>query len=336
MNAKVTKILACAVGGIGIAVLLAAALLSPGTYRCGVGAVALSRESGFYDEPFDLELCFDGGQIYYTLDSSDPDEHSIPYEGPIHIADASENPNVYSMNTDVSLEFRPEILEHSGQKPRFGYEAPLEPVDKCTVVRAVAIDAAGRRSDVVTGVYFVGFRNKTGYENRGIIAVTTDPDNLFDPEKGIYVLGNAFESKLVDGYYQETDILFESWSANYRKRGIEWEREATVQLFDADRNLQLSGNCGIRIQGGVSRGMLPKSLNLFARDAYGMDAFPGQTLFGEDWTLGSLTLSSGSESNRNKMHDVMVNELVSGLDIDTRLYRPYVLFLDGEYWGSTG
>lgn len=334
MNGKARKWLACAVGCIGIAVLLAAALLSPTTSRSGVEAVALSRASGFYDAPFDLELRCGNGRIYYTLDSADPDETSTLYEGPIHISDASGNPNVYSMNTDVSLEFRPELLAYSGQEPRFGYETPDSPVDKATVVKAVAIDDEGNRSDVAVGVYFVGFGEKTGYEGRGIIAVTTDPKNLFDFETGIYVTGKALEDKLVDGHYkQKTSAIFEGWPANYNRRGIEWEREAAVCIFDEDRNLVLSGSYGIRTQGGVSRGMLPKSLNLFARKRYGQPAFDGQLLFGESWQLGSVTLTTGSESHKNKMHDCLVNALVSDLAFDTRLYKPYELFLDGEYWG---
>ena len=64
--------------------------------------VRFSVASGFYDEPFWLEMEADGGEIYYTLDSSEPNEHSIPYTGPIEIRDASPNENVYSTITDVS------------------------------------------------------------------------------------------------------------------------------------------------------------------------------------------------------------------------------------------
>lgn len=333
MNANRTRIAACVAGGICFALLLACALCAPETNAMGVGPVTLSRDSGFYGEAFDLELRFDGGKIYYTLDSSDPDETATLYEGPIHIADASENPNVYSMITDVSLEFSPEILKRSGQKPRFGYQTPEALVDKATVVRAVGIDDAGNRSDVVNAVYFVGFDEKPGYDGLGIITVTTDPDNLFDYEKGIYVTGKTFADYLEDGYYKATKTVFEQWPCNYTNRGIDWEREASVCCFDADRNIVFSGNYGIRIQGGVSRGMLPKSLNLFARKQYGQETFSGMDLFGQNWQPDSVTLTGGSLSYKAKVHDALINEMAEGLDIDTRVYKPYLMFLDGEYWG---
>lgn len=338
MNGKVGKILACAAGGIVIAMLLAAALLSPRTDSHGMGAVALSREPGFYDDEFDLELSFDGGRIYYTLDSSDPDENATLYEGPIHISDASANPNVYAMNTDVCLEFYPEQLLHSKQQAQCGYVVPEQPVDKATVVRAVGIDANGNRSEVTTGVYFVGFGRKTGYEGKGIIAITTDPDNLFDPESGIYVLGKSFSDQLgEDGMYPEKkhdtgkEYLF--WKANYRKRGVAWERKANIYCFDADRNLLFSGDYGIRIQGRASRAYLPKSFNIFVRKQYGTGNFSGMDLFGEAWQPSSVNLHSGAHAVSTKLNDYLINDLASDLAVDTRVYKPYELFLDGEYWG---
>ena len=333
MSIKRTRIIRCAIGGIVLATLLLGALRSPRTNGTGVDAVTFSRASGFYDDPFDLELRFDGGKIYYTLDSSDPDENSIPYEGPIHITDASANENVYCMNEDLSLEYHRDIIKHAGQSVHYGYRLPQSKVDKITVVRAVGVDAAGNRSDVVTGVYFVGFQNKTGYDNFGIIAITTDPKNLFDPDYGIYVLGNAFAQKLVDGYYKKTSVLYEAWPANYIKRGREWEREATVACFDTDRRLLFSGNLGIRIQGKLARGMLPRSLNLFARKEYGKVDLPALELFGENWQLGSLNLHAGAHTMRDMLRDYLANTLTSHMNFDTRIYMPYQLFLDGEYWG---
>ena len=333
MNARIKRIAAWAAGGACFALLLVGAMLLPQTGSNGVPAVALSRESGFYDDPFDLEMSFDGGRIYYTLDSSEPDENATLYEGPIRIEDASANPNVYADITDVSLEFNPDILERYQQGSRFGYQTPTASLDKATVVRAVGIDASGRRSDVVNAAYFVGFGQKTGYDRMGIIAITTDPANLFDYDRGIYVTGKAFEDGLSDEMYDLNQLLYESWPANYNQRGRAWERPASICCFDVDRNVIFSGNCGIRIQGGVSRGMLPKSLNIYARDEYGQSMIPGQALFGVNWQLTSMNLNSGSESYRTRIHDCLVNTLADGLNFDTRLYKPYEMFLNGEYWG---
>ena len=115
----------------------------------GVAPVRLSRESGFYDASFYLEMACDRGEIRYTLDSTEPNEHSLLYTGPILIEDVSSNPNVYSMIEDVCIELRPDILEVAGREPKYGFTTPKQPVDKATVVRAVCIDAFGNRSDIV-------------------------------------------------------------------------------------------------------------------------------------------------------------------------------------------
>ena len=334
MNRRWIGVLICLLGAALVVAMLA---LWPG--RDGkddqvMTPVRLSRESGFYDEAFYLEMACDRGEIRYTLDSTEPNENSLLYTGPIRIEDASDKPNVYSMIEDVCLELRADILELANREPKYGFTTPTKPVDKATVIRAVCIDAFGNRSDIVNGIYFVGFDRKEAYDGMNIISITTNPENLFDFEQGIYVLGKAFDDSLTEGAGMPPALdNFGNWAGNYKNRGKEWEREAYICFFDAERNLTLSGNYGIRIQGGASRYMLPKSLNLFARKRYGSESIPTKALFGEDWQLQSLNLNAGGQGVETKIHDPMVNALVADFDVLTREYEPYELFLDGEYWG---
>jgi len=329
----------------GLAFCLAGAALLVVLLVCGQGRsdpeagqsvapVRLSRESGFYDDSFYLEMTCDSGEIHYTLDSSEPDEHSLLYTGPILVEDASVNPNVYSMIEDVCIELRPDILEVANREPKYGFTTPKQPVDKATVIRAVCIDAFGNRSDVVNGVYFVGLDKKEAYYGTNIISIVTNPDNLFDFERGIYVLGKTFDDTLVEGAGVPPAIAnFGNWAGNYKNKGSQWEREAHICFFDASKNLTLSGDYGIRIQGGASRYMLPKSLNIYARKRYGSESIPTLPLFGEDWQLQSLNLNAGGQGVETKIHDLLVNTLAADCDVLTREYEPYQLFLDGEYWG---
>ena len=88
-------------------------------------------------------------------------------------------PNKYSARTDITA--YTDVL------------APDEGVLKAAVVRAVAVDSQGRASDIITKTYFVGSANVERYKKMKVISLVTDPDNLFDYDKGIYVLGKVYD-----------------------------------------------------------------------------------------------------------------------------------------------
>ena len=270
------------------------------------------------------------------MDGSDPDKNSIKYETPIKISDASLNENVYSMRADVSARFlEDEIIENGGEVQKEPiYKLPEYPVDKCNVIKVVYYDEAGRKSEISERVYFIGFDQKAGYEDINVISITTAPDNLFDDETGIYVLGEKYsefaEVGMEEDYWART--YWHHWDANYHQRGIEWERESNIQIFDENKNHVLSQNVGIRIQGGGSRGFLPKSLNIYAREEYGENKLY-YDLFGTGYYPKRVTLTTGGDDYYTKIKDRLISELAEDCDIVTMNYEPYVLFLNGEYWG---
>lgn len=283
--------------------------------------IIFSKESGFYEDDFYLKIYAPSEEVYYTLDGSEPTKDSFRYKSKILIEDASKNENVYSAREDVCGSFISAEPLH---------KVPDYPVDKCTIIRVAYYDAEGNRSSTETRTYFVDFEEKTGYDSVNVIAVTTDPANLFSSEKGIYVLGDTFEQ-----YKKENDLSsrnYYRWGANFLNRGKEWEREADIEIFDENKGLQLSQTVGIRIQGGVSRGLLPKSLNFYARDEYG-DNRMRYDFFDTGYYPKRVTLSGGGNDYYGKMLDRLGAELTENCEFCTMNYEPYVLFLNGEYWG---
>lgn len=67
--------------------------------------LTFSKESGFYEDTFNLELYAPkGAEIYYTLDESVPDENAIKYTKPIVISDATEKANIHCIRDDLTAD----------------------------------------------------------------------------------------------------------------------------------------------------------------------------------------------------------------------------------------
>ena len=320
-----------------VALLLSFLLLFSGNDNVmydDVKELRFSKESGFYDKDFELSISSLVGTVYYTLDGSIPTCESIRYDGPIHISDASDNDNVYSARTDISPAYALGVLTDFSMGD-LSSMAPQYKVDKCTVVRAVVYYGDGNYSKVKTASYFVGFDDKPGYENMNIVSLVSDPDNLFGYENGIYVNGKALDDDISE---RGKDLAGDptahyGYASNYKLQGSESEREADLQFFDADGKLILAQNGGIRIHGGLSRASFQKSFNLYARKEYdGRDTFM-KCFFDNDYNSKRVTLSQGGNDDKCKITDYLMNSLVSGLDYAVMKSSPYVLFINGEYWG---
>ena len=279
--------------------------------------LVFTKEAGFYEEPFFLELLAPvGTSIYYTLDGSVPDENAALYTEPILIDDATGHENVHCMRTDVVWRSftHSDIMDNGSIDPV--YKVPDYLIDKCTVIRAAYKDADGNFSAVKTASYFIGFNCKSGYDGVNILSVSTDPQNLFDYETGIYVFPFGLRN-----------------TANYMESGIAWERDASIQIFDSQRELILNQDCGIRIQGGVNRERLPKGLNLYAREQYSGSGRFYFDLFDTEYIADAITLFASGEDAMSKCRDVLASRLTAGRNFAVMHYKPYVMFLDGEYWG---
>ena len=276
-----------------------------------VAAPRFSHTAGFYDEPFDLTLeGYRTYKLYYTTDGSIPDENSIPYIEPIHIEDATAQPNKLSVRTDITI---------NSATP------PSEFVKKATIIRAIAIDQDGNRSIVVSNTYFVGFQNYDNYKNVPVLSIITDPYDLFDERDGIYVLGKTFQEWVTD---DERDKSLDTYliPTNYRMHGKEWEIPVLIQWFDEKNSLGLSQNAGLRIHGERTRENEKKSFNIYARERYGKSSFEF------DFIPGS-TEKDKLVVRANLGVDSIIHALLAETGIQTSPYTPCLTFLNGEFWG---
>ena len=233
--------------------------------QANVNPPRFSRVSGFYPVDFKLKLISEEGtKIYYTLDSSDPrtSESSQEFNDYILIYDRSSEPNVYSAYEED--EESPVSISKNQR-----YKAPLYPVDKAMIVRAVAKNDEGQFSEVITKIYFVTNYELIKYQDLNLVSLVTEPDNLFSPEIGIYVTGNSYQEwKKSENYTTNIRAWDPQTQCNFVKKGKEWEREA-VMTFIEKGEITLQQNVGIRVKGAATRSYASKSFNVYAREQYG-------------------------------------------------------------------
>ena len=306
-------------------------LLLPLGLLCCIPALAdtlspsFSLADGFYSQPQQLEITFAdaSASIYYTTDGSVPDASDHLYEGPLTLSWTTGMDDPLSHMTGISPE-----------------EAFLPQEDFPTghIIRAVALSKEGKRSGVTSGTYFVGYDRQALYGDTPLMLLAADPADLFDQDRGIYVLGSVFEA-----WAAAQTEAWASWEieANFTQRGSDWERPVAVTFLPA-KGEGFSEAMGLRIKGGTSRTHAQKSLRLIARSAYGVKnirhpLLPGNLRASDGQIVQrykSFTLrNGGNDRNHAFIRDPYIHRLAEGLRLETLSSMPVVAFLNGEYWG---
>lgn len=320
--------------------------------------LTFSQESGCYENPFELELSAEKGDIYYTLDGSDPRDSDtrIAYKSAISVTDRSGDANVLSAIDPA--QYDAVNVEWDSEKQNFvstiGNPKDDE-VDKMTVAQS-----SGRSSDVVTQSYFVGDMTEhvqgieqscdASGQDLAIMSITVNSSDMFDSKTGIYVKGDIYQKALEDLIRDVEDPCPDvekgrSLDANYKQRGKDWERAAHVDYFESDGKTtvcRLQQDCGIRIQGNYSRSDLQKGLRLCGGKKYGKKNF-SYPFFGDKdvddrgevvSSFRKLILRNGGNcAFTTKFSDTYWQKQLADLKVETQASRPCVVYLNGEYWG---
>ena len=147
------------------------------------------------------------------------------------------------------------------------YKKPPFPLEKAMVIRA-----ASKNGDIYGNVtsktYFITKEELSQFQRFTVISLVTDPDNLFDADRGIMVLGNLFMEYKKSGKYDPDKPFDFHKECNYCSKGSDWEREVSMSFF-VNGELTIDQNVGIRIKGQSTRDMPQKSFSVYARKKYG-------------------------------------------------------------------
>ena len=173
-------------------------------------------------------------------------------------------------------------------------------------------------SPIFTKSYIIGANHEID-----VVLLTTDPNNLFNEDTGIYVFGP-------NGTY-DTNIPYYGanfWEDSEKPVHFSFHKNGTSKVSEFD--------AGIKIFGGWSRGQNgQRSLSLFARGQYGDSKFEDSffdTLPYDDFQALVLR-NSGQDWMRSSMKDIMLTSLMRGSGQDFLEHNPVATYINGDYWG---
>ncbi len=265
----------------------------------------------------------DGANDFYIFENSTPNSSNTT-EGFKEIVDApifSLTKRVFNLPQQLTfLNAESDIKIYytiNGEKPDTNkslYTSPIE-INNTMVIRAKAFRKNFLPSQTVSQTFLIN-------ENTDlpIVSLITEPYNFWDPDSGIYTIG------------RDSTLEYPYFGANFWQK---WERPIHVEFLDANGELQLEQNAGVKIYGKWSRANEQKSLALHARKKYGADFFNYKFFNDVDINkFGSLVLrNSGNDWDKTMFRDGFMQSLADEVGIDRLAFRPSVVFLNGKYWG---
>lgn len=233
----------------------------------------------------------------------------------------------YTTPTESSTRYR------AGEQLTFSQNAVLR-------ARAFSENGTLYKSPVVSNTYIIVGDTQTTDAHDSTLPVcflVTDPDNLFNVDFGIYVVGSHFQGKTAATEWT-TPSNDRKLGANYNQRGREWERPAHWTYTSAGgKEVIFESDLMIRIFGAFSRYQKQRNFALIARKGYGGSTLDYPFFSNRPFeSYESLVLRcSAKDAVATKLRDIMMTGLIedAGLDTAVQAYVQTALYLNGQYWG---
>ncbi len=227
------------------------------SYAGVVSDTKFSHDRGFYYNDFYVTITSGtpGAQVYYTLNGSEPTQSSTPYGGPIHITTTTcLRARAYlngwiptNVDTQTYIFINDVINQPEDPVMADGTALPLVWQEE----GGAYIDADYGMKQAIVAAHIDTIKDSL----RGLptLSIVMDIDDLFDRYEGIYSNPQRPILKPVP------------------EDGMLWERPCSVELINPDGTSGFQENCGIRIQGQITRapGNKKHSLRLLFKSMYG-------------------------------------------------------------------
>ncbi|HRX15843.1 MAG TPA: CotH kinase family protein [Spirochaetota bacterium] len=114
-----------------------------------------------------------------------------------------------------------------------------------------------------------------------------------------------------------------------------WEREVSLEFFEADGSIAFSQRLGMRVHGESSRSHFQKTLRLYARSEYDDQNYIDYRLFPEYDQNRYKRFLLRQTTERTGLTDIIAQKIMKSInpDMDIQRHRPAAVFINGEFWG---
>ena len=204
-----------------------------------------------------------------------------------------------------------------------GHTSPdgLFTISKNTVLRLRLFADDKLPSSVVTRTYI--YKDRNYY--LPIVAVTTDPHNLYDDMIGCYVNGK-------NGIAGRGSIVKSNLN-------MDWERPVNFEYLTPDGKMVINQETSFEVAGGYSRHFQPASFKVQAKKLYDGNGHFAYPVFTNKpyQEYKQLLIRNGGNNNRTdggpRIKDAITQQVLttSGFYVDAQEYQPVHVFINGKY-----
>ncbi len=293
---------------LGLGCLLASLFPHPTLHRKGTDAPAPVISIA----PSGLVSIASEGEVYYSLDGSVPSRTARRYTGPFIPHTKRTTTRLASIPT--SIQWR----HPAGTQPHGA------------VIRACAVDARGRRGGTATAAVLPPVHGPLP-----VLGLVVPPQALFDPDTGIYVVGNAMFHTTEDFVERfPEDQKWWKYPGNFHFRGKRGERTGHLAYYGPHpapgKDPVWNADVKLRINGNNTRGFPQHALRVIFEPPLQQDLFGSPAAGGYQRII---LRSSGNDQDRTFFRDALQHRLCRGLPFETSAAVQSVLYINGAYWG---
>ncbi|MGN0991660.1 MAG: CotH kinase family protein, partial [Candidatus Ventricola sp.] len=199
------------------------------------------------------------------------------------------------------------------------YTGPIE-IRSNTVVRARAFRDGVEPSQIVSQTYLISV-----YHTMPVICLTTDPDNLWNEETGMFAYGPNVDINEPTPWFKYATYGQKNWFGGW------------VEYYDDAGTQQISQGMTFRVMGQYSLDMPQKSLYIKADGQYGKGSFDYALFDDRPYeSYASFVLRNGGQDGKfTRVLDGMQARLVdqAGSSVANQAWKPVIVYINGEYWG---